>query len=44
MCRDEDALEIENELRKRLALADPDHPILHQLDHTKNLALREAAN
>ncbi len=44
MGRDEDARKIEDELRRRLALADPDHPILRQLDHTKELALREGAN
>ena len=44
MGRDEDAREIEAELRSLLALADADHPILRQLDRTKELALREAAN
>ncbi len=40
----EDARKIEDELRRHLALADPDHPILRQLDRTQDLALREAAN
>jgi len=44
MGRDEEAQEIEEDLRRHLALADPDHPILRQLDRTKELALREAAN
>ena len=44
MGRDEDAQEIEDELRRLLALADSDHPIVRQLDHTKDLALREPAN
>ena len=44
MGRDEDARKIENELRKRFALADPDHPILRQLDRTEDLALREPTN
>ncbi len=44
MARDQDAQKIEDELRKRLALADADHPILRQLDHTEELALREPAN
>jgi tetratricopeptide (TPR) repeat protein len=39
--RDEDAREIEDELRTLLALADPDHPILRQLDRTEELALLE---
>jgi len=34
--RNEEAREIEEELRRLLALADPDHPILRQLDRTKN--------
>ncbi len=42
--RDEDTRRIEDELRRLLALADPDHPILRQLDHTKELAFREAAH
>jgi len=42
--RDEDAQEIEEDLRKHLAYADPDHPILRQLDRTKELALRQPAN
>ena len=41
MGRYEDAREIEEELRRRLALADPGHPILRQLDRTQDLALRE---
>jgi len=44
MGRDEDAQKIEEKLRALLAYADRDHPILRQLDHTKDLALREAAN
>ena len=44
MGRDEDARKIEDKLRRSLALADADHPILRQLDRTKELALREAAN
>jgi hypothetical protein len=44
MGRDKDARKIEDKLRKRLALADTDHPILRQLNRTKELALREAAN
>jgi hypothetical protein len=44
MGRDEDASKIEAELRSLLAYADPDHPILRQLDRTKELALREAAD
>jgi hypothetical protein len=39
--RNEEAREIEEELRRHLALADPDHPILRQLDRTKEFALRE---
>ena len=42
--RDEDAREIEDELRKRLALADADHPILRQLERTEELALLEPTN
>jgi tetratricopeptide (TPR) repeat protein len=41
MGRDEDARKIEDEPRKRLALADPNHPILLQLDRTKESALLE---
>ena len=37
----EDARNIEDELRALLALADPDHPILRQLDSTGDVALRE---
>ena len=44
MGRDEDAREIEEELRRRLAFADPDHPILRRLDHTEEVALREPLN
>ena len=40
--RAEDAQEIENELRTLLALADPDHPIIRQLDRTEDLALLAA--
>ena len=40
----EEAREIEEELRKHLAYADPDHPILRQLDRTKEIALLEAVN
>ncbi len=40
MGRDEDARKIEEKLRALLAYADRDHPILRQLDHTKDLALR----
>ena len=39
--RDADARKIEDELRKRLALADADHPILRQLNRTEDLALQE---
>ena len=42
--RDEDAGKIEAELRSLLAYADRDHPIVRQLDRTKELALREPAN
>ena len=41
MGRDEDARKIEDKLRRLLALADSDHPILRQLDRTQDLALRE---
>ncbi len=44
MGRDEDARKIEDKLRRLLALADPDHPILRQLNRTQDLALREPAN
>jgi len=44
MGRDEAAQKIEEKLRALLAYADPDHPILRQLDRTEELALREAAN
>lgn len=44
MGRDEDGRKIENELRKRLALADPDHPILRQLDRTEDLTSLRPAN
>ncbi len=40
MGRYEDALEIEEKLRALLPYADADHPILRQLDRTKELALR----
>ena len=40
--RAEDAREIEDELRRLLALADSDHPILRQLDRTKELASLES--
>ena len=42
MGRYEDARKIEGDLRKRLALADHDHPILRQLDRTKELASLES--
>ncbi len=42
--RNEEAREIEGDLRKHLAYADPDHPILRQLDRTKEMALREPTN
>ena len=44
MGQDEDARKIENDLRRRLALADADHPILRQLDRTQELALRAPGN
>ncbi len=44
MGQHEDARKLEDELRRLLALADPDHPILRQLDHTKDLALRDPPN
>ena len=40
--RYEDARKIEAELRTLLALADSDHPILRQLNHTEDLALLAA--
>ena len=40
MGRDEEARKIEAELRSLLAYADADHPILRQLDRTKEVALR----
>ena len=39
MGRDAEARKIEEKLRALLASADPDHPILRQLDHTEELAL-----
>jgi len=42
MGQNEDARKIEDKLRRLLALADPDHPILRQLDHTKELASLES--
>ena len=42
--RNEGARKIEDELRRLLALADRDHPILRQLDRTEKLALREPTN
>ncbi len=42
--RDADARKIEDELRRLLALADADHPILRQLDRTEDLALLEPTN
>ena len=42
--REEDTRRIEEELLKLLTYADPDHPILRQLNRTKDLALREPAN
>ena len=44
MGRDSDARKVEDELRQRLALANPDHPILRQLDRTEELALLGPAN
>jgi len=41
--RYEDARKIEDELRRLLALADSDHPILRQLDHTELLTSLEPA-
>jgi predicted Zn-dependent protease len=42
--RNEEAREIEEDLREHLAYADPDHPILRQLDRTKEIALLEPTN
>ncbi len=42
--RDEDARKTEDELRRHLAYADPNHPILRQLDRTKEFARREPPN
>ncbi len=42
MDRDADARKIEDELRTLLAYADRDHPILRQLDRTKELASLES--
>ena len=42
MGRDKDARKIEDKLRSLLALADADHPILRQLDHTKEFASLES--
>ena len=42
MGRDADARKIEDELRRLLALADSDHPLLRQLDRTEDLALRSS--
>jgi len=42
--RVEDARKIEDELRRLLALADSDHPILRQLERTKLLTSLEPAN
>ena len=42
--RYEDARKIEDELRRLLALADSDHPILRQLGRTGDVALREPPN
>ncbi len=42
MGRDEDAGKVEAELRRLLALADRDHPILRQLERTKELASLES--
>jgi len=44
MGRAADARKIEDELRTLLALADPDHPILRQLDRTEDLALLKPTN
>jgi len=41
MGRDAEARKIEKKLRALLAYADRAHPIVRQLDHTKELALRE---
>ena len=42
--RDEEAREIEAELLKLLAYADPDHPILRQLRATQALAAAQPPN
>ena len=42
--RDEEAREIEAELLKLLAYADPDHPILRQLRATQALAASQPPN
>ncbi len=42
--RNEEAREIEEDLRKHLAYADSDHPIILQLAQTRQLAVRQAAN
>ena len=44
MDRSAEARKIEDELRTLLAYADPDHPILRQLDHSEEIALLEPAN
>jgi tetratricopeptide (TPR) repeat protein len=44
MDRSAEARKIEDELRNLLAYADPDHPILRQLDHSEEIALLEPAN
>ena len=44
MDRSAEARIIEDELRTLLAYADLDHPILRQLDHTKEIALLKATN
>ncbi len=44
MGRDEDAGRIEAELRSLLAYADPDHPILRQLESTGDVAVLRPAN
>ncbi len=42
MGRDADARKIEDQLRKRLALADSDHPILRQLGRTGDVLLLQS--
>ena len=42
--RNKEAREIEEDLRKHLAYADSDHPIILQLEQTRRLAVRKAAN